>query len=97
MWKSWDIMKTLNLWATTEKNWTNKLTADAQNNTKIDMFLSKNINSIVMAPSGNELEEISKNLKEHNTRKRADVTVLVSDKKIDFKLKKDIHSDLKSN
>lgn len=50
-----------------------------------------------MAPSGNELEEISKNLKEHNTRKRADVTVLVSDKKIDFKLKKDIHSDLKSN
>lgn len=68
-----------------------------ENNTKINMFLSKNINSIVMAPSGNELEEISKNLKEHNTRKRADVTVLVSDKKIDFKLKKDIHSDLKSN
>lgn len=61
------------------------------------MFLPKNINSIVVAPSGNELEEISKNLKEHNTRKRADVTVLVSDRKIDFKLKKDIHSDLNSN
>lgn len=49
-----------------------------------------------MASSENDLEEITKNLKEHNTRKRADVTILVSDKKTDFKIK-DIHSDLNSN